>query len=126
MGRSQRYGFNTALIYINIDQFANVNDHYGESDGDIMIKSISRRLINKMRSSDSIARLGGDEFAVVLEDVSSAADVELIADKMLKSISAPMILSEQQVAVEASIGAAIFPEDGTEFSDLVDHARSAM
>ena len=126
MVRSQRYGFNTALIYINIDQFANVNDHYGESDGDIMIKSISRRLINKMRSSDSIARLGGDEFAVVLEDVSSAADVELIADKMLKSISAPMILSEQQVAVEASIGAAIFPEDGTEFSDLVDHARSAM
>jgi diguanylate cyclase (GGDEF)-like protein len=126
MGRSERYGFNTALLYINIDQFANINDHYGEADGDVMIKSISRRLINKMRSSDSIARLGGDEFAVVLEDVSSAADVELIADKMLKSISAPMILSEQQVAVEASIGAAIYPEDGSEFSDLVEHARSAM
>ena len=126
MGRSERYGFNTALLYINIDQFANINDHYGEADGDVMIKSISRRLINKMRSSDSIARLGGDEFAVVLEDVSSIADVELIAEKMLRSISAPMILSEQQVAVEASIGAAIYPEDGTEFSDLVEHARNAM
>lgn len=126
MGRSKRYGFNTALLYINIDQFANINDHYGEADGDVMIKSISRRLINKMRSSDSIARLGGDEFAVVLEDVSSAADVELIAEKMLKSISAPMILSEQQVAVEASIGVAIYPEDGSEFSDFVEHARSAM
>jgi len=126
MGRSERYGFNTALLYINIDQFANINDHYGEADGDIMIKSISRRLINKMRSTDSIARLGGDEFAVVLEDVSSAADVELIAEKMLRSISAPMILSEQQVAVEASIGAAIYPEDGGEFLDLVEHARSAM
>jgi EAL domain-containing protein (putative c-di-GMP-specific phosphodiesterase class I) len=79
-----------------------------------------------MRITDSIARLGGYEFAVVLEDVNSLADVELIAGKMLKSISAPMILSEQQVAVEASIGAAIFPEDGTEFSDLVEHARSAM
>ena len=126
MGRSERYGFNTALLYINIDQFANINDHYGEADGDVMIKSISRRLVNKMRNTDSIARLGGDEFAVVLEDVNSLADVELIAGKMLKSISAPMILSEQQVAVEASIGAAIFPEDGTEFSDLVEHARSAM
>lgn len=126
IGRSERYGFNTALLYINIDQFANINDHYGEADGDVMIKSISRRLINKMRSTDSIARLGGDEFAVVLEDVSSAADMELIADKMLKSISAPMILSEQQVAVEASIGAAIFPDDGRDFADLVDHARSAM
>lgn len=126
MGRSERYGFNTALLYINIDQFANINDHYGEADGDVMIKSISRRLINKMRSTDSIARLGGDEFAVVLEDVSSIADVEAIAEKMLKSISAPMILSEQQVAVQASIGAAIYPEDGREFSDLVEHARSAM
>lgn len=126
MGRSQRYGFNTALLYINIDQFANINDHYGEADGDIMIKSISRRLINKLRSSDSIARVGGDEFAVVLEDVSSVSSVEGIAEKMLKSISAPMILSDQQVAVEASIGAAIYPEDGTEFSDLVEHARSAM
>ena len=126
MGRSERYGFNTALLYINIDQFANVNDHYGEADGDVMIKSISRRLLNKMRSTDSIARLGGDEFAVVLEDVNSIADVELIAGKMLKSISAPMILSEQQVAVEASIGVAIYPEDGREFSELVEHSRSAM
>ena len=63
---------------------------------------------------------------MVLEDVSSPSDVELIAEKMLKSISAPMILSEQQVAVEASIGAAMYPEDGVEFSDLVELARSAM
>lgn len=126
MERSQRYGFNSALLYINVDQFANVNDNYGEADGDLMIKTISRRLLNKMRSTDSIARLGGDEFAVVLEDVNSAADVESIAAKMLASISAPMILSDQQVAVEASIGAAIYPQDGREFSDLVDNARSAM
>jgi len=126
MGRSERYGFNTALLYINIDQFANINDHYGEADGDVLIKSISRRLINKMRSTDSIARLGGDEFAVILEDVSSAKDVELIAEKMLKSISSPMLLSEQQVSVEASIGVAVFPEDGQDFSELVEHARSAM
>jgi diguanylate cyclase (GGDEF)-like protein len=126
MDRSERYGFNTALLYINMDQFANINDHYGETDGDLLIKTISRRLINKMRSTDSIARIGGDEFAVVLEDVSSITDVELIAEKMLKSIAAPMILSEQQVSIEASIGAAIYPEDGKEFAELVEYARSAM
>ena len=126
MDRSERYGFKSALLYINVDQFANVNDNYGEADGDLMIKTISRRLLNKMRSTDSIARLGGDEFALVLEDVSSSADVETIAEKMLVSISAPMLLSDQQVSVEASIGAAIFPDDGREFSDLVDNARSAM
>jgi diguanylate cyclase (GGDEF)-like protein len=126
MDRSERYGFKTALLYINLDRFSHINDHYGEADGDLVIKSISRRLINKMRSTDSIARLGGDEFAVVLEDVSSYDDVELIAGKMLSSIAAPMILSEQQVALEASIGAAIFPEDGKDFAELVDCARSAM
>ena len=79
-----------------------------------------------MRSTDSIARLGGDEFAVVLEDVASYEDVELIAGKMLSSIAAPMLLGEQQVAVEASIGASIFPDDGRDFPELVDSARSAM
>ena len=126
MDRSERYGFNTALLYINVDQFANINDNYGEADGDLMIKTISRRLINKLRSTDSIARLGGDEFAIVLEDVSSSGDVALIAEKMLGSISGPMVLSEQQVSVDASIGVAIFPDDGREFPDLVDNARSAM
>ena len=126
MDRSKRYSFNTALLYINIDQFTNINDHYGESDGDVMIKTISQRLVNKMRSTDSIARLGGDEFGIVLEDVNSTADVELITEKMLKSIAAPMLLSDQQVAVEASIGVAIYPEDGCDFSDLVEHARGAM
>ncbi|AQA18252.1 hypothetical protein BST95_08425 [Halioglobus japonicus] len=126
MERSSRYGFNTALLYINMDQFANINDHYGEADGDLLIKTISRRLLNKMRSTDSIARLGGDEFAVVLEDVSSFADVELISEKMLKSIAAPMILSEQQVSIDASIGAAMFPDDSKDFAELVECARSAM
>ncbi|MEP5567059.1 MAG: bifunctional diguanylate cyclase/phosphodiesterase [Halioglobus sp.] len=126
MERSERYDFNTALLYINMDQFANINDHYGEAEGDLLIKTISRRLINKMRSTDSIARLGGDEFAIVLEDVSNSRDVELIAEKMIKSITAPMILSEQQVSIDASIGAAIYPDDGKEFSELVEFARSAM
>lgn len=126
MERSERYGFSTALLYINMDQFANINDHYGEADGDLLIKTISRRLINKMRSTDSIARLGGDEFAIVLEDVSSVKDVELIAEKMIKSITAPMILSDQQVSIDASIGATIYPDDGKDFSELVEFARSAM
>ena len=126
MDRSQRYGFNTALLYINIDQFANINDHYGEADGDLMIRTLCRRLMNKMRSTDSIARLGGDEFAMVLEDVASISSIEHIATKILSTISAPMVLSHQQVAVEASIGAAVYPDDALEFADMVEQARSAM
>lgn len=126
MERSQRYGFTTALLYINLDRFANINDHYGEHNGDLMIKTLARRLVNKLRNTDSLARLGGDEFAVVLEDINSAADVELIAEKILKSLATPVILNEHQVSVDISIGAALFPEDGMEFSDIVEAARNAM
>ncbi len=126
MDRSRRYGFNTALLYINMDQFANINDHYGEADGDLLIKTISRRLLNKLRSTDSIARMGADEFAIVLEDVANTGDVQQIAEKMLKSIAVPMILSDQQVSIDASIGAAMFPDDAQDFAELVECARSAM
>ena len=124
--RSQRYNFKTALLHINIDQFANINDHYGEANGDQMIRALSQRLLNKLRSTDSIARIGGDEFAVVLEDVGAATDVELIASKMLASISEPMILNDQQVSVDASIGAALFPETAVELTELQEQARSAL
>ncbi|PLW81681.1 hypothetical protein CWI75_14555 [Kineobactrum sediminis] len=126
MHRSQRYSFKTALLYINIDQFTNINDHFGEHNGDLLIKSLCRRMTSKLRSSDSIARLGGDEFAVVLEDISSAADMATIAEKMLQAIAAPLNLEEQHVQVDASIGGAVFPEDAEEFSQLVENARSAM
>ena len=126
MDRSERYGFKTALLCINIDQFAHINDHYGEAGGDQVIKTVAQRLLNKMRSTDSIARLGGDEFAIVLEDVSSLADVETIAQAMLFSMSGPLTLSEQQLSIHASIGSAIYPDGVQEPSDMVDCARSAM
>ncbi|GAB3281537.1 putative bifunctional diguanylate cyclase/phosphodiesterase [Parahaliea aestuarii] len=124
--RSNRYNFTTALLYINIDRFANINDHYGESNGDALIQALARRLGNKLRNTDSLARLGGDEFAVVLEDVGSAADVELIVGKMLNSLSAPVLINDQQVSIDCSIGAALFPEDGADVSDLIEAARNAM
>ncbi len=124
--RSQRYNFKTALLHINIDKFANINDHFGEASGDEVIQTLARRLQNKLRSTDSIARVGGDEFAVVLEDVASASDVELIAKKMLTAISEPMLIEQQQLSIEASIGAAVFPESAEDLSELQEQARAAM
>ena len=97
--RSQRYGARTGLLYIDIDRFTQVNDHYGEGAGDERICRIASRLLGKLRNTDSIARLGGDEFAVVLEDVTAPDDIESIAAKMLSAVSAPMALEQQQVAV---------------------------
>ncbi|MCR9186986.1 MAG: bifunctional diguanylate cyclase/phosphodiesterase [Halieaceae bacterium] len=126
MQRSQRYRFKTALLYLNVDQFTNINDHYGEQNGDAVIQALSQRMLSKLRSSDSIARLGGDEFAVVLEDVGAPADMARIADKMLQAIAAPYYLEGQHVAIDASIGGALFADDAANMSELMDHARSAM
>ena len=126
MQRSQRYRFKTALLYLNVDQFTNINDHYGEQNGDAVIQALSQRMLSKLRSSDSIARLGGDEFAVILEDVGTPADMARIADKMLQAIAAPYYLEGQHVAIDASIGGALYPDDASSMSELMDHARSAM
>lgn len=124
--RSERYRFKTALLYINIDQFGTINDHYGEGAGDQAIQLIYKRLANKKRNTDSVARLGGDEFAIVLEDVSDESNVQMIAEKMMAATAEPMRLNDQQVAIEVSIGSALCPENGTKFEDLVEGARIAM
>jgi diguanylate cyclase (GGDEF)-like protein len=124
--RSERYHSNTALLYLNIDHFANINDQYGEGAGDQAIKMISRRLANKKRNTDSVARIGGDEFAIVLEDVSDEANVEMIADKMMTAVSEPININDHQVSLEVSVGAAVCPDNGNSFEDLVEAARGAM
>ncbi len=126
MERSERYGFRTALLYLNIDQFTYVNEQFGETGGDELIRLVAQRLSNKLRSTDSLARMGGDEFAIVLEDVTSEDDVEAIAGKMLSAVSEPLTLDGQQLSINASIGAGLYPEDGGKFSDLVNAAKSAM
>ncbi|MCL4104314.1 UNVERIFIED_CONTAM: hypothetical protein GTU68_047276 [Idotea baltica] len=123
--RSKRYGFSTALLYVNIDQFANINDNYGEGGGDIVIQAVTRRLLNKMRSTDSIARVGPDEFAIVLEDIESEQD-EIVAKRILDSLSQPIPLQTHNPVVTPSIGIAMYPHDGTDPDTLVRNADTAM
>jgi len=124
--RSDRYQFKTALLCINIDHFSQINDQYGEGAGDQAIQIMYKRLANKKRNTDSVARLGGDEFAIVLEDVSDESNVKMIAEKMMAAMAEPIRLNDQQVSIEVSIGASLYPDDGTRFEDLVEAARTAM
>lgn len=123
---SRHHNLKAALLYLNIDQFTSVNDHFGEHNGDLLIQQLSRRIHNKLRNTDAVARLGGDEFAIILENVNTARDVAVIADKLLQAIAMPVLLDEQQVQVNASIGAALYPDDAGELAELLEQARSAM
>jgi diguanylate cyclase (GGDEF)-like protein/PAS domain S-box-containing protein len=114
-----------AVMFLDLDNFKNVNDTLGHAAGDRLLQGAAQRLVKATRPSDTVARLGGDEFAILLEGIASAADVERIAASITKSINAPLLLDGIETPVAASIGVASSqPGDDTE--QLLRNADIAM
>jgi diguanylate cyclase (GGDEF)-like protein/PAS domain S-box-containing protein len=120
--RQQRLG----VMFIDLDRFKLVNDTYGHPEGDELLKAFSRRTRACLRSGDTLARLGGDEFTVLLPDINSENDVITIADKIMAEMCAPFLVGGHDYHASASIGIAIFPEDGNTPDSLVRNADIAM
>ncbi|OGA31938.1 MAG: hypothetical protein A3F75_09885 [Betaproteobacteria bacterium RIFCSPLOWO2_12_FULL_64_23] len=115
-----------ALLYLDLDRFKPVNDNYGHAAGDMLLCAVAGRLRESMRESDTVARLGGDEFAVILAEISARADADAVAEKLRHSIDEPYPLDDVIVAVGASIGIAVFPDDATFGEELVKLADQDM
>jgi diguanylate cyclase (GGDEF)-like protein/PAS domain S-box-containing protein len=115
-----------ALLFIDLDGFKNVNDTFGHSKGDLLLKHSAKRIENAIRTSDSVARLSGDEFAVMLCGDNDVYSNEKVATKILAELSIPFQLTEKEAYVTASIGIAIFPDDGHSTEDLLAKADNAM
>jgi len=126
-----------AVMFLDLDKFKRVNDSLGHEAGDKLLKTISERLSESVRSSDlaardvgemgmSLARLGGDEFTVMLSGLHDVKHVELVAQRVLNRIAEPMMLSGNRVSVSSSIGIAIYPEDGEDIDTLLKNADAAM
>jgi diguanylate cyclase (GGDEF)-like protein/PAS domain S-box-containing protein len=114
------------LLFLDLDNFKNINDSMGHSIGDNLLCDIARRLENVIRKTDTLARLGGDEFVIALTAVNKAEDVSLIANNVLAALSAPLDLQGIELYTSASIGISIFPEDGNDIDTLLKHADLAM
>ncbi|GAA0709722.1 hypothetical protein GCM10009105_10390 [Dokdonella soli] len=114
------------LIYIDLDDFKSINDVHGHGVGDELLKVIGWRLIHAVRMEDSIGRHGGDEFVCLLPDVQSEEQIASIARKLFDAISAPCVLGALTLCVQPSIGAALYPRDGTTVEALLQSADSAM
>lgn len=123
---SARNGDAFALLFIDLDEFKDVNDTIGHAQGDQLLKQAAQRLQACIRKTDLVARLGGDEFTVLLSGVKELAVVETIAEKILEALVQPFALSAQPSYVSASIGIACFPEDGDNPTELLRHADQAM
>lgn len=115
-----------ALLYLDLDRFKNINDSLGHASGDILLRKVSERMRLCLRETDTISRLGGDEFVIVLPNISSPKDAGNVADHIIESISRPYLIQSREIFVNASIGIAIYPEDGTNNKELLAHADSAM
>lgn len=114
-----------AVLFFNIDRFKQVNDTQGHSAGDALLREIAGRLCMSLRSGDLLGRQAGDEFVLVLPQCASEQATQL-ADEMRAAIAAPVLLSGTVLHPNASLGVAMFPEDGADFGTLLSHADLAM
>ena len=115
-----------AVMYLDLDNFKYVNDCYGHSAGDALLKDVSQRLLACVREGDTASRHGGDEFILLLSDLNEAKDAASVADKLLRSVAAPFLIEGHEMFVSVSIGIAVYPEDGLDMEHLLKHADSAM
>ena len=125
---ARRSGGAMALMFIDLDHFKAVNDTLGHAAGDELLVAISARLRTALRETDYVCRMGGDEFLVLLPAAGSRHDMTLTADRLLHAVDAPVVLQRavHTARVTASIGIAVFPDDGDDFDSLVRTADLAM
>lgn len=115
-----------ALLYIDLDHFKPVNDKYGHAAGDQILRAFAKRLVQLVRPTDAVARRGGDEFVIALQGISSRADAQVVADKVLAAASAPFNVGQARIQVGASIGIATDSPGDSDWQELIDRADANL
>ncbi len=123
---ARRGEHSVAMLYLDLDNFKNVNDTLGHSSGDALLKQVSERLTSLLRTADTVARLGGDEFLLLVPEVSDGAAVAEIANKVVSGLMAPFDVIGMEIFAGCSLGITMFPADGTDFDSLLKKADIAM
>ncbi len=124
--RSARHRESLALLLVDMDDFKLVNDSFGHDAGDKLIKAVGDLLSRSLRRADTVARLGGDEFAVIVESIDGVDDAISIADNLSTILEHNVRLDDQETFTGASIGIAIYPEDGEDARTLLKNADTAL
>lgn len=123
---STRHNTLCCIILIDLDDFKIVNDTLGHHVGDSLLFEVGQRLNHGLRTSDVLCRIGGDEFALILENLSSADQASLVAQKIINTLSLPFLLNNKEIFIGASIGISLCPQDSTDIPTLLRNADSAM
>lgn len=123
---AKRHKSKFALLFVDLDRFKEVNDSLGHSAGDQILKEVSIRMKKVVRENDTVARFGGDEFVLILQQTHEKKDIRKIANKIIRSVSRPIIVKNQPCEIGASVGVACFPDNGPSAQMLLKHADMAM
>jgi diguanylate cyclase len=126
IAHGRRHGSRFAVLFLDLDNFKQLNDAHGHAFGDQVLRLVADRMVAAVRAVDTVSRHGGDEFVVLLVELNQARDAQVVAGKLLEAISAPAQVDGVQVNVTASVGMACFPDDGQELETLVARADAAM
>lgn len=121
-----RYGGKVGILYLDMDRFKDINDLHGHHIGDAVLMEVAQRLKDCVRESDSVARLGGDEFVVLLEGVQGRQDCIAAALKIEQSLARTTRFGDLHLEIDASIGQALYPDDGSDEDALIRAADAAM
>ncbi|WP_131740712.1 sensor domain-containing protein [Legionella busanensis] len=115
-----------AVLFLDLDGFKALNDTYGHTTGDVMLKIIAERLVSCLREEDTVARIGGDEFLIILDNISNQRVIKSIVNKIIKTISEPIDYDDTLFKLKASIGVALYPDDSEAQNELVQLADKTM
>jgi len=123
---ARRSGAQFAVMFIDLDKFKSINDTLGHDIGDQLLQMVANRLTQSLREEDTIGRQGGDEFIVLLASLGTAKDSAVVAQKIVDVLSAPFVIDGHDLSIGASIGIAIYPQDGDDAEKLVKNSDTAM
>lgn len=123
---ARRRGEEIALLFLDLDRFAVLNDSLGRSFGDQILKEVTQRFKHSLRDQDTLARIGGDEFVILLNGVQCSAEAGIIAKRVMESLTQPFEIGNQMANMNCSIGISLFPHHGSDAEGLIKSAETAM
>ena len=126
LAESRRNRQMSAVMFLDLDGFKQINDAHGHEFGDLVLKTVADRIRTEIRETDTVARIGGDEFTMILPRVGSTSDAEIVADAVIRALNRPFVMNGNEYKLGCSIGISMYPLDATDGETLLMHADTAM